>query len=290
MGCFSGSNPLPQPVNYAGVISSTLGAQSNLAPEQFAAESSPEFGQPAYANLSLESLNNLLYGGPASTEKVNFNDVQQSTGGWYNDLTGAFVGGNEGANPGNARWEPSGTIFNTPVTETINTPATTGVIPNTQALLMSDPALNSILGNVTNTANTNLSYGDTLTPDQSRMINQQSLADFASRGMSGSGSSVVDAILRQLNYGQQLLTQRQQAAGQATQLQQNAYLNPLVGVVGNLLGGAKSGGPNLFNPQAGLPIAQSDYNTQAQAAAAAPTGLQQTGQALSAVSSILGML
>ena len=290
MGCFSGSNPAPEPVNYTGVIGSALSAQANLAPEQFAAEANPATGQPGYANLSLEALTNLLYGSPASSTPVSYNDTQESTGGWYNRETGEFMGSNPAGNPGNATWHNSGSVFTTPIRTTVNTPATEGIVPQTQALLMSDPAVNSILNNLTTTANMNLGYGDQLTPDQVNQINQQSLADFASRGISGSGQSVVDAILRNLNYGQTLLGQRQSAAGQALQGNLSAYTNPLMSIVGNLLGGAKSGGPDLFNPQASVPVAQANYNTQAQFAAAQPTGLQQTGQTVGIISSILGAI
>jgi hypothetical protein len=295
MGCFSSSTPQPTPVNYTGVIGSTLSAQAGEAPEQFAAESNPVSGQPAYANLSLENLGNLLYGSPATSNTETYNDVQTSTGGWYDDQTGQFESAN--SNPGNATYYGNGQVFTTPVTQTINTPATTGVVPQTQALLTSDPAINALLGGLNSQAATGLAAGDQLTPDQMQMVNQQSLAGFAQRGVSGSGSSVVDAILNQLGYGQQLLSQRQNAGAQAIQANQSAYLNPLLNIVGNTIGGTTTGGPNLFNPQAGLSTAQSNASTQAQWDAAQPTGIQQTGEiaqlggsAIGGIGAIAGLL
>ena len=53
----------PEPRNYGKETRDTLQAQIDLAPDLYRAESSDEYGQPAYTRLGLESLEQALLGG-----------------------------------------------------------------------------------------------------------------------------------------------------------------------------------------------------------------------------------
>lgn len=86
MGCFS-PDP-PQAPNPAQITRDSLQAQVDLAPQQYAAESNPGYGQPAYTALQLQNLQTLLTGRPAGTQTVN---TPTTTQGYRNTQTGEFV-------------------------------------------------------------------------------------------------------------------------------------------------------------------------------------------------------
>lgn len=164
----------------------------------------------------------------------------------------------------------------------------------TQAMLQADPYNAQLLASLNSQANAELSAGSGLTPDQARAMAQQSRAAFAARGMSGSAGATADEILRQFNLGQQLLQQRQQFAQSVLGNNQAVIGDPFQQILGrpsSALPAAYQGmgqsGPSLFNPQAGLGLAGSNYAAAAQAAAAKPTGVQQIGSLLGGIGSII---
>lgn len=159
-------------------------------------------------------------------------------------------------------------------TANINDLATLGP-QATQAMLASDPADAALLGKLNTQANDELDAGSSLTPEQQRTMQQEARAAFAARGMGGGTQAVTDELMNQFNLGQQLLQQRQAFAQSLIGSNQSVQGNPaslVLGANSNAVGQAQSSqaqsGPSLFNPQAGLGLATSNYATSLQQAAA----------------------
>jgi hypothetical protein len=241
------SNSPPPTPNYGDITRQTLGAQVDLAPQEFHAEAqfSPQYTGLEVNNLgtAANGLNSLLTGGRAS----GVSDLE-SLG-----------------------------------------PAAASAITN------ANPAQAQLLGGLNASANTGLAAGSGLTPDQATAMQQASRAGYAARGLTNSNSSVLDELLRQFNLGQNLLTQRQNFAQGVAQTNNSTVNNPLYSLLMgtpssvSMAPGVVSGaGPSLFNPQAGIGLAQSNYATQSQFAAAQPTGFQDGVAAVNALGNLVG--
>ena len=288
MGCFGVSAPAP--VNYGKQTSDTLQSQINLAPAQFAAESNPGYGQPAYTNLAMVNMNQLLNGTAGGQTYNGTGSMDASASGWYNQATGAFVSANgPGQSPG------TGDVYakkNSPFA--INTSYTTQATPglnsmlasantaqrsadisdvqnlglaSTNAMLAADPYNAELLQKLNASANSQLDAGSSLTPDEQRVMQQQSRAAFAARGMGGSNGAIADELLKQFNLGQQLLTQRQQFAQSVVGTNQNVIGDPFQQILGRSSGAVADSrgvqaGPSLFNPDDPLAASITSGNNQ----------------------------
>ena len=242
MGCMT--NEAPPAPNYGQVTRDTLQAQVDVAPQQYQAESTY---QPQYANLDLSTMNTLLNGGsggPGMLEQLaNANNFQRQAD--INDVR------NLGPQA-------------------------------TQAMLAADPYNATLLAKLNAQANQGLDAGSGLTADQQRAMQQSSRAAFAARGMGGSNAAVGDEMMKQFNLGQQLLTQRQQFAQSVLGNNQAVIGDPFAQITGRSSGAVSAAqqsqsqaGPSIFNPQAGLALAGSNYGVQTQFDAAQPTKLSQ---------------
>jgi hypothetical protein len=87
MGCFSPD--IPAAPSASQTMRETLQAQVDLAPQLYASEANPTYGQPAYVNLELANLGKLLNGSPGGTTSYTTPGTASQTG-WY-DKTGNFV-------------------------------------------------------------------------------------------------------------------------------------------------------------------------------------------------------
>lgn len=273
----------------------TLQAQVNLAPAQYQAEA--QF-QPLYSNLELANLNTLLTGTNGSGP-TNYDVTKTATrNGWYDDKgllvsTGGFM---TAPPPGatyhkkNTQWTVTGTA---PATAAqpglldlmqkqasaqrvgdINDVATLG-LKSHDAMLAANPESAALLAKLNAQANQGLDAGSYLTPEEQRAMQQQSRAAFAARGMGGGNASVADELLKQFDLGQTLLRQRQQFAQSLIGTNQAVVGDPFAQILGRNSGavpmamqGQQQSGPSLFNPSAGLGLAQSNYATASQFAAA----------------------
>jgi hypothetical protein len=144
-----------------------------------------------------------------------------------------------------------------------------------EALLAANPESAALLAKLNAQANAGLDAGSSLTPEEQRAMQQASRAAFAARGMGGSNSAITDELLRQFDLGQQLLRQRQAFAQSVLANNQQLLGDPFMQILGrgsNAVGQAQGvwqgAGPSLFNPQAGLGLAASNYATAANFAAA----------------------
>lgn len=149
----------PQQPSYATQMSDTLLAQeqAQTGTGQFASlgpminlESDPLYGQPAWANLSLQTINSLLNGRPASSAVENVPGAPTQAG-WYDKsgnlvstnknytppAVGGFMGGAGNVNGSGGYGQPAkpqGLGYEwrdstTPTTQqTVNTPATPGLL------------------------------------------------------------------------------------------------------------------------------------------------------------------
>lgn len=353
MGCFS-PDPPKQP-NYGEVTRDTLQAQVDLAPQQYAAEANPNYGQPAYANLNLAVLNRLLNGTTAGTENYT-TPSKAGQAGWYAAdgsflspgqlvsptpagegpaVTGVRGRGNAPTGPAapyyvagtapqpGAVWRNAGDAFD--ITGTRNVEAQPGLLqmmrdqnvsqreadindvlrlgPEARAaMLAANPDNAVLLGKLNRQANEGLDAGSNLTPEEQRSMQQASRAAFAARGMGGSNGAVADELLRQFDLGQRLLRQRQAFAQSVLGNNQAIVGDPFQMILSRNSGALpaaqqsyQQAGPQLFNPQAGLGLAASNYQTEALFNAAVPTtyqligqGFQTMNQAVSAVGNLIG--
>ena len=250
MGCFSNSAPA-QP-NYGNVTRDTLKAQVDLAPAQYASEAKY---QPLYTDLALGNLNTMVNGTAGGTPGV----------------TGIISGARA---------------------HDIQDVATLG--PQARAaMLAANPDNAELLAKLNSQANEGLDAGSMLDADQQRAMQQESRAAFAARGMGGGNAIVADELLRQFNLGQTLLRQRQAFAQSVIGDNQSVVGDPFAQILGRNSGAVpvaqnQQAGPSLFNPQAGLGMAQSNYGTLAQFSAASPTVLETAGQIVGMASNGIG--
>jgi hypothetical protein len=130
---------------------------------------------------------------------------------------------------------------------------------NTEAMTAAPTALTNQLGQV---ASSNLALGAGLSPEQQEQAQQVALAGASQRGMADSNGALAGEILNTDQYGQQLLAQRQQAAGAA-----NAQGLQNMGLINQVQ--QQTQGQNLN--QQGQNVQTVGANTAAQQNALAPT-------------------
>lgn len=251
----------PAQPNYGTATRQTLKAQIDLAPQLFASEANPNYGQPAYTALQLENLKKLING-------TNGND----------GLSALLSGEQSKARAGD-------------ITDVTNLgPAATA------AKLAADPYSQMLLAKLNAQAGEGLDAGSMLTADEQRVMQQNSRAASAARGMGGGNGAIADELSKQFAFGQQLLRQRQQFAQGLIGVNQGVAGDPFQEVLGRTAGSAlpsataalSSAGPSLFNPQAGLGLASSNYATAAQIAAAKPSAATTTSGILGGIGQFAG--
>lgn len=144
-----------------------------------------------------------------------------------------------------------------------------------EALLAANPESAALLAKLNSQANAGLDAGSNLTPEEQRAMQQASRAAFAARGLGGSNGAVSSELLKQFDLGQQLMRQRQAFAQSVLGNNQQILGDPFMQILGrgsNAIGQAQGigqqAGPSLFNPEAGLGLAASNYATAANFAAA----------------------
>lgn len=213
-------------------------------------------------------------------------------------------------------WRTSGSNFTTDAQQNVSaTPGLNSVLANTNtaqrsadisdvanlgpqaraAVLASNPDQAALLGTLNQQANSELAAGSQLTPDEQTAMQQASRAAFASRGMTGSNSSIADELLKQYNLGQQLLTQRQGFAQSVLGNNQAVVGDPFQQILGRPsnavstgMGVNSSAGPSLFNPESSTASSMAAGNAAYSAMFAAPSVMSDVSSTLGATGSLIG--
>lgn len=301
----------PDAPNYGNVTRDTLKAQIELAPAQFAAEASPDYGQTAYTGLNLKNMNLLLNGTPGGSQTLY--ELKTATRNGYYTRQGKYLGEASTA-PGSfylkrgesAKFE-----------RTISAPAQEGILAQTtransamrladindirnyggmatQATLDANPYNATLLSKLNAQAVQGLDAGSGLTADEQRAMQQQSRAAFAARGMGAGNGAVADELMKQFDLGQTLLRQRQQFAQSLVTTNQAVMGDPWQQVANKQSGAVplaqatlNTGGPQLFNPKDGFGLATSNYGVAMQQNAAQNA---QRAQAIKGITAGIGSM
>lgn len=122
------------------------------------------------------------------------------------------------------------------------------------AMRAANPNQYALLDSLNQNAQSQLGYGDQLSPDQIRNMQQASRAAAAARGMSGSNMAVADEMYRQFDLGNSLRQQRQQYALGVGGLNQAASVDPFNAILGmgNNLYGYGTAMNSSSNPMSSL--------------------------------------
>ena len=314
MGCFAPDAPAP--IDYGKATLQTLQAQANMAPTQYSLESAY---QPAYGALTASALQQLLQGTTGGEVPYSYSYTALKKG-WYDDK-GNLVstkGKNWDGAPAGATYRDKNTQWT--VDQTVKVPQSDGLLSlmnqqnqyqrqadiadvekmgarATNAMLEANPFQKDLLSRLNTQAVQGLDAGSGLTADEARAMQQASRAGSAARGMSGSNAGLADELMRQFGLGQQLLRQRQAFAQSVLQNNQAVLGDPFQQILGRQSGAVamaqnalNNSGPQIFNPNAGLGLAQSNYDTQSQFAAASPSTLGQIGMIAGTVGGVAGGL
>ena len=255
--CDFSSDPPPAP-NYGEVTRDTLQAQIDLAPDLYASEA--EY-QPKYGALALSNLNKLLLGNGTDSGLYEIMRRQNS------EQRQADIGDVERLG-----------------------------LRTRDAMLAANPENATLLRLLNQQAQSGLEAGSQLTPDQIANI-RASQGDWANRGLGYSGPAMLDQATRRAMGGDQMLRQRQQFAQSMLQNNQAIVGDPflqILGRQGSALGAAQniqqSGGPQIFNPNAGNDMASGAYQAQVAASAADQGPLGAIGGILGGVGGLIGGL
>lgn len=275
-GCEGARNgpgdPPPQP-NYGQETRDTLQAQVDLAPQLYQANATYE---PQYANLSLGNLNTILNGNAG-----NPGYLEQ----YLKNVVPATVQADQAAQAGQAQ----GTITNV-----------SQLGPQAVAALKAvNPGAAALLTGLTTQAQQGLDAGTQLTGDQTRQLNNSVAAAQGARGMAYGPAASYAAVLANSQAGQQMQQQRQATAGNVYNLNQQAYTDPFLAMLGRPTQAAQgaagllSSGNQLqpgtqFNPDDPNAAAMySQYNQEMANYNQANSPLAMFGQVASGVGSIM---
>lgn len=122
------------------------------------------------------------------------------------------------------------------------------------AIKASNPGQTALTDQLTKTATDQLKLGSTIDPDTSSKITSAVRTNWANRGLGDSMPAGLDEALQLFGGGQNLLNQRESAAGQAATLNANLYEDPLLSLFGSNAGapamaaGVAGGSTNLVSP------------------------------------------
>jgi len=130
-----------------------------------------------------------------------------------------------------------------------------------------NPEATAILDKLNQQATSDLDLGNTLNPDQNRLVEQAVRAGQASRGMGFGPADIYGETLQKSAFGQDLLNQRRSFASSVLGMDQNVYGQLFANLLNMGLSPnqSRTGGPGLFNVES--PYAQDVYNTNYNAAA-----------------------
>ena len=227
----------PEPRNYAQETRDTQQAQIDLAPDKFAAEASDEYGRPAYAQLDLRVLREVMMGkdGQPGLLELYEQDVMPRLG-------------QAEANARRVAREAD-----------IQDVEDLGVRA-TEAFRAANPEQAALMSELNRQAMSDLEAGASLPPDLARQMEQQVRSAQASRGM-GFGMADVgqEALVKGLQ-AEQLQRRRQAFAQQIAGMNAATAQDPFMAILGRpgltagqagmIAGQGQSFNPgNVFNPE-----------------------------------------
>ena len=258
----------PAPRNYAAETRDTLQAQLDLAPQKYAAEA--QFA-PKYQALQLGLLQQ------ATPELLRL----------YKEQIAPTMGEVEAAARSRSR---AGDIADI-----------SALGPQARAAIKAaSPEQAALADTLTAQAQSGLAAGSRLTPEQQRIVEQQTRSGLAARGMAQGPNAALQEALRSQMIGAGLQQQRQQQAMGALQAGQGVYGDVFQQVLGrpsqafagsqSFLGQAQGFNPGqLFNPESQYAANIMSGNQQSQLAARTASAANTTaliGAGMSAASSL----
>ena len=250
----------PPARNYYQETADTMQAQVDLAPQVFAAESSAEYGQPAYADLALQTLNRGLMGdgnnqGMLAQYEQNIAPALRRT------------------DAANLRYQREQDIQDV---EAYGARATS-------AIEAADPRSQALGDELTSQVQADLESRGALSGRERRDVQQASRAAWGARGLAQSpGAGQSEAYITHMTQDAKRRA-NMQAASQLWAQRKAQATDPFMAVLGRgssvgaqgqsfMQGGqglVQGAGPGLFNPESGY--AQQMYNQQYQGQLAART-------------------
>lgn len=146
------------------------------------------------------------------------------------------------------------------------------------AMMAANPDQAQLVDNTTRMANAQLAAGGQLTPEQRRMVQQDTRAAYASRGFANSPNAMTDEIVRSQLASQGIMDIRQNAALRALSMGQSFYGDPFQQILGRpsnvmsasagAFGQAQGMNPGaIFNPESSMSAQMVNNAYQGQLAA-----------------------
>jgi hypothetical protein len=242
---------MPDNRNYGQETRDTLQAQIDLAPQVFQAESSAQYGQPAYANLANQTMQTALMGGGGQLGML----------GQYEQNIAPTMRRVEAANVAAQR---EGDVSDV---ERLGARASA-------AFDAADPKSQAIGDELQSQVMADLRSEGKLSRRERHSINQRSRQDYGSRGLLYSPASAMNEQYTEfMTEDAKRIRSQQQASGLWAQRRAQS-LDPFMSILGRPSGAGQAGqgflgqsqaqvagaGPGLFNPESGY--AQQMYNQQ----------------------------
>jgi hypothetical protein len=146
------------------------------------------------------------------------------------------------------------------------------------AMIAANPDQARLVDQTTNMANAQLSAGGQLTPEQQRMVQQDTRSAYADRGFATSPMAATSEIVRSQLASQGIMDNRQNAALRALSMGQSFYGDPFQQILGrpsnamnagmNTFGQAQGFNPGaIFNPESSMASQMANNSYQGQLAA-----------------------
>jgi hypothetical protein len=256
MGMYSAKAPPPR--DYAKETRDTLEAQIELAPDLYAAEASQEYGRPAYAQLDLQVLRDVMKGKDGEPGLLELYEKDIMPG-----LSRADVAGLDVSREGDIA-----------AVERLGSRAT-------EAFRAANPEQAALMKELNRQAQADLTAGASLPPELARELEQQVRGAQAARGM-GFGMADIgqEALVKGLQ-AEQLQRRRQAFAQQMVGLNAATAADPFMAILGRpgvgvnqaqgVAGQGQSFNPgNAFNPESAYAgsLAAGNYNAKLNASIA----------------------
>lgn len=250
MGMYSADAPPPR--DYAKETRDTLEAQIELAPDLYAAEASQEYGRPAYAQLDLEILRDVMKGKDGEQGLLDLYEKDIMPG-----LSRADVAGLDVSREGDIA-----------AVERLGKRAT-------DAFRSANPEQAALMAELNRQAQADLTAGASLPPELARELEQQVRGAQAARGM-GFGMADIgqEALVKGLQ-AEQLQRRRQGFAQQMVGLNAATAADPFMAILGRpgvgvnqaqgvAMQGQGMGPQQVFNPESAYAgsLAAGNYNAQ----------------------------
>lgn len=245
----------PQDRNYYNDTANALRAQVDLAPQLYAARANQDYGDPAYTRLKLQTLNSAVFGGNGQKGILDmYTQARPQLDALANQ------------------------------TRTAQRSADIADVQNLggaarQAVRSANPDSAAILDRLNSQANSMLSAGNRMTPEQARAAQQASRTAFADRGMAFGPNAQLNEVLTQQAAGNAEQGRRAQMAAGVLQGNQAVYGDPFQQILGrpsqgvsNIFGafgqgGGQQGVNGFLNPESQMmnDISNTNYNARAAA-------------------------